>query len=127
MPNKFGALSFGMACLRNWWQADRIRLSPSQGRLMNIQSSTLLEIAGELWRVRSRHQDTVNGEMIIRYVCVKGDEMGELRVFMSNCDDWRSQVLWVCGSDSCALEESSVTVYPLFLKLPENCEISVLL
>ena len=78
---------------------------------MNIQASALLEIAGAVWRVQSRHQDTVHGQVTICYICVKGDEMGELRIFMSSRDDWQRKVFWVRERDACTLEESSVTVY----------------
>lgn len=111
--NSLGCLGSGLSCLQNWWQADRIRVSPQQGRLVGIQLPALLEITGEQWTLQSRHQDMINGQKVIRYVCVKHTESCELWVFMPNSDDWRSRVFWVCGGEPQPLEESLVTVYPL--------------
>lgn len=88
---------------------DRIRVSPSEGRLLRLAPPCVLTIGSETVRIVSRTvSETVDGPMI-RYECETGYGPGELTVRLAN--DLRSDVRWQNEKSCQAIAEQDVVVF----------------
>ena len=65
----------------HWWQGDRVRVSPAQGRLLRLQPPCILRIGDRVYEVIDRRVGNVPEGAFVAYGCDDGVEHCELRVF----------------------------------------------
>ena len=53
--------------VRSWWNADRIRVSPYAGRLLNLSVMERVQIRNEIYRVESRQYQETSGGRYLSY------------------------------------------------------------
>jgi hypothetical protein len=99
------------AFLCAWWRADRVRVSPREGRLLRLEPPCFLIIEGRLAEVLGRERETGAGGRTIVYACLTDSGPGELRVSLPD-PGRRLEVKWVNAAGEKTLSEEEITVYP---------------
>jgi len=66
--------------LTQWWQADRIRVSSREGRLLRLQTGQRVLIHGRVWKVEASDLEELQPEKS------SGTQASCLKVHLSNCD-----------------------------------------
>ena len=61
-----------------WWQADRPRASPREGRLLRIQPAAILRIGNHMTEVLSRTAGEDESGPYVIYHCQSGNQASEL-------------------------------------------------
>jgi len=93
------------------WRADRVRVSPREGRLLRLEPPCFLIIEGRLAEVVGREQAAGPGAPLIIYSCLTDSGTGELRVSPPEAGR-RLEVKWVDAAGERTLSEEEITVYP---------------
>lgn len=103
-----GLIKRCIGLIRDWWQIDRVRISPREGCLLRLQVGDVLQLAGLTVTVTARHipADAAG----VRYQCTGEDGWGELWV-MLNADRQADEVAWIWGGRVQRLASTSVDVY----------------
>ena len=70
--------------IRSWNAVDRIRVSPTAGRLLGLQGGQTVLICGELVQVRSRTVRTCEHETSIEYILEHNGGECALTVFLAD-------------------------------------------
>ncbi len=66
--------------ITQWWQADRIRVAPSEGRLLRIRTGQRVLVLGRMWNVESSDTEQTG-------VAEPNATQGRvLRIQLRNCD-----------------------------------------
>jgi len=99
------------ALLFAWWRADRVRISPREGRLLRLEPPCFLIIEGRLAEVVGRELAAGPGAPLIIYSCLTDSGTGELRVSPSEAGR-RLEVKWIDAAGEKTLGEEEITVYP---------------
>ncbi len=86
-----------------WWSADRIRVSPSEGRLLRLGPGAVLLLCGEAVQVTGRRADDAG----VTYRCTSATGDGEVRVEVAN-----TVVVVRIGGEPRTLGEHQVEVIP---------------
>ena len=68
--------------LRNWWRADRVRISPREGLLYRLQPPCLLQVRSQTVTVRERRIDNSADTSWVIYACDSG--ACELRIQLAD-------------------------------------------
>jgi hypothetical protein len=94
--------------LHLWWFADRIRVSPREGRLLRLQPNCILRICGEWAEVMERRvADRSSGQVVV-YRCAAG--AGNYELALRPIQRGVEVVLW--RGDRCHLiTEEDVEVF----------------
>ena len=66
--------------LRSWWQIDRVRASPREGRLLRLRPPCILVIDGRVVEVVARTLAHDYAGAIVSYDCRQGEEIGRLTI-----------------------------------------------
>ena len=56
---------------QNWWKTDSIRISPAEGRLLNLQPPCYLRLGAEVLEVLQRR----TADQSVTYQCADGSEL----------------------------------------------------
>ncbi|WLD11736.1 hypothetical protein [Planctellipticum variicoloris] len=94
---------------RTWWRVDRIRISPREGRLLQLAPPCYLEYGGEFWLVDSRAVGTSSTGSYITYRCSTQGSQAELTVTPARTG-WE-QVLWIVNGERLAVSADDFEVY----------------
>ena len=96
--------------LRSWWQADRVRISPSEGRLLSLPVPCILRIGGRYVQVRRRCTGMNADGPYVLYECIADTQPAQLIV--SPCPAPRLQVVqWRCEGVGQALDPDDIEVF----------------
>lgn len=66
--------------LRSWWQADRVRVSPLEGRLLRMQPPCIVRVLGRYAQVRGRRTGQTPRGPYVCYDCELDDGHAQLWV-----------------------------------------------
>lgn len=94
----------------SWWQTDRPRASPREGRLLRLAPPAILRIDERLFEVVSRTVGESAAGPFVTYACRCGEAMSELRVSPAG-SDFVASVHWTQGGREVELSEDDVEVY----------------
>lgn len=95
--------------IRDWWQVDRVRISPREGRLLRLQPGDLLRLEGMTVTVIARRVDPdASG---VRYRCEGAGFGGELWVGL-DAGRQADEVVWSRQGCQQRLPAVEVEVYP---------------
>ena len=75
-----GWLMRAVRLLRSWWRADRVRLSPGEGRLLRLGAPCILRFGGRYVQVMRRRTGQTPGGPYVCYECEVDGQTGELWV-----------------------------------------------
>jgi hypothetical protein len=98
-----------LALLHLWWYADRIRASPSDGRLLQLEPACLLRIRGEPAQVTGRHVRPVGTGVEVVYRCSAA--RGDFELVVST-GPGPSAVALRRGAHEYAISADEVEVFP---------------
>jgi hypothetical protein len=73
--------------MRSWWEADRIRILPSEGRWLRLLPGDLVEHDGKYWEIVDRAVRESPSESLVAYRCVAGSRMRRLLVAPGTFDE----------------------------------------
>jgi hypothetical protein len=96
-----------LALLHLWWYADRIRASPSAGRLLQLEPACLLRVRGEPAQVTGRHVRPVGTGVEVVYRCSAA--RGDFELVVSTGP---GAVAVRRGAHECAISADEVEVFP---------------
>lgn len=97
--------------LRSWWQADRVRVSPSEGRLLRLGLRSVIRVAGESAVVLKRRVGhTAEGPYVV-YECEGIAGSSELRVRPIG-GTHHVTIRWIANGKERALSEGEIDAYP---------------
>ena len=108
-PNSGGSLLADLADLfRLWWRKDRVRTSPSEGRLLGLAAGSIVDIQGLRVVVNGRHfVDTPQGA-VVRYTCEGPAAACELWISLRPVP----AILLVTGGEERELDSEDIEVWP---------------
>jgi hypothetical protein len=96
--------------VRDWWQVDRVRASPREGRLMRLQPPCIIRVGRQVVEVLRRSVSQTSAGSYVTYDCDNGEGPCRLRVTpvgTTHCPI----VHWVeCGQEH-EISEDQVVVY----------------
>ena len=93
---------------QQWWYADRIRISPREGRLLRIEPGAVLRIGNYLLEIITRGTgDDPIGPFVAYYS--EGESLSCVLVARP-LPNGRCQILWKYGDVSRELEEEEIEV-----------------
>lgn len=94
--------------LRAWWCKDRIRVSPTDGKLLGLDTHSLIEIDGTILEILSRSvRSTLSGPIVTYQVRSTTDGMtGELSVQPD-----QHEVAWTGDIDTRVLDRREISCY----------------
>lgn len=75
-----GCLSRWFRLLCSWWQADRVRVSPREGRLLRLRPPCIVRVAGRYVQVLERTAGETRDGPYVCYACAVDDEPAQLWV-----------------------------------------------
>lgn len=78
-----GCLSRWFRLLRSWWQVDRVRVSPREGRLLRLSPPCIVRIMGRYAQVHHRRMGETHTGPYVCYECTVDDEPAQLWVMPS--------------------------------------------
>lgn len=111
MPAREPGLLRAIAALaRSWWQVDRVRISPREGRLLNLRPPCLLRIDGAIAQVTARQAGQGARGPYVVYRCDDGGGDALLWVYPVGRTH-RPLVRWQTGGGEITLSEEDVEVY----------------
>jgi hypothetical protein len=96
--------------IRDWWQVDRVRISPREGCLLRLQPGDVLQLEGLTVTVIAREIDP--DESGVRYRCEGAGSTGELRVAL-DAGRQADEVVWVRENCRQHLPAVEVEVFPV--------------
>lgn len=93
--------------IRDWWQVDRVRISPREGRLLRLQPGDLLQLEGMTVTIIAVDPDASG----VRYRCEGAGFSGELWVGL-DAGRQADEVVWSRQGCQQRLPAVEVEVYP---------------
>lgn len=102
-------LTVTLKLIRSWWDVDRIRISPHEGKLWRLQPGNILNIAGEEVEVVSRHV-LLQGEGTLELLCRTRTGQAKLQVSSSPSAS-SPQVWWETESGRSRLHVAEVRIW----------------
>ena len=97
-------------CLRSWWRVDRIRSSPTEGRLLRLQPPAFLLIDGRTIEVTRRVIGQDRDGAFVSYDCLENGSTGRLMVRLA-ADLGTLPVRWIGTGGERVLDERDVSVF----------------
>jgi hypothetical protein len=107
--------------MRSWWRADRIRVSPREGRLRRLACGTLLRICDQWFEIESRTVTAGPGAVLVTYECTAANRKARLHVQTANAGDADS-VRW---QDAAADREVDAATIEIFERQPGTLDARV--
>ena len=98
------------ALVRSWWGVDRIRASPSDGRLLRLRPGSLMTVQGRPAEVAQRHILRTAAGTTVTYECRSAEGDARLEVFFTD-DACLRRVSWTENGRTEVVEEADVTVF----------------
>ena len=98
------------SCLRSWWRVDRIRSSPTEGRLLRLQPPAFLLIDGRTIEVTRRVIGQDRDGAFVSYDCLENGSAGRLMVRLAGNFNPRP-IRWVGAHGERVLDERDVSVF----------------
>lgn len=92
---------------RAWWQKDRIRSSPREGKLLRLAPGAILSIAGKTIEVETRDVIETSEGSILRFRCRDADTHSDLWVKVQAVPI----IAWSCGGEERDLSVEDVEVW----------------
>lgn len=100
----------GLGLVVAWWRADRVRISPREGALLQLRPASLLIIGGRPVNVLCRQEVPNVGAPGIRYECRTEDGPACLDVrFYDNAG--RLEICWTVSGRTEALREGQIEIF----------------
>ncbi len=96
--------------LRSWWRVDRIRSSPTEGRLLRLQPPAFLVIEGRTIEVTRRLIGQDRNGVFVSYDCLENGSTGRLMVRLA-ADLGTLPVRWIGTGGERVLDERDVSVF----------------
>jgi hypothetical protein len=96
--------------IRCWWQIDRPRVSPREGRLLRISPPAIVKIGSQLFEVVSRTAGEGPAGPYVVYRCCSGDRSCDLTVELAGTAAIAAISL-ACGDTTVQLSEDDVEVF----------------
>ena len=93
--------------LRSWWQVDRVRISPQEGRLLRLQPSCVLVLDGKRIVVQTRRLERQATRLWVVYDCLAEAGAGELWVA---ADSVHRAMHWLENDTNIELEDADIMV-----------------
>ena len=93
----------------SWWQADRIRPSPREGRLLRIEPEACLRIGATMYQVKRRTEGRSTAGPHLTYECESAGGRGFLRVTPTVAG--AVAVCWIRDDTERVLSEDDVEVF----------------
>ncbi len=75
-----GRVARWVRLLRSWWQADRVRISPREGRLLRLEPPCIVRIGGRYAQVLHRRTGQTPEGPYVCYECEVDDQPAQLWV-----------------------------------------------
>ncbi len=97
--------------LRAWWESDRIRASPRDGRLLRIQVGDLLKVEHLEFEVVSRSLDSTGHRQLLRLSCLGSSGPASLEVVVDE-NITRQTATWNHSGIECDIDQNEVQVWP---------------
>lgn len=95
--------------LRSWWQVDRIRASPREGRLLRLRPPCILVIDGRVVEVVARTLAHDDDCVTVSYDCRQGQDVGCLTIRLAG--GLTSNVVWTAAGVERRLPADDVEVF----------------
>ena len=113
--NFTGSLAADAASLfRTWWQKDRIRSSPSEGKLLRLASGAILSVNGTTIEVERRDvYETADGA-VLRLHCRSNDAESDLWITGMGVPT----IVWCCADTDHRLTTDDVEVWSEGVQTP---------
>lgn len=92
---------------RAWWQKDRIRSSPREGKLLRLAPGAILCIAGKTIEVETRDVIESSEGSILRFRCRDADTHIELWITVQAVPI----IAWSCGDEEFDLSVDDIEVW----------------
>lgn len=94
--------------LSAWWRKDRIRASPTDGKLLGLDTHSLIEIDGTILEIMSRSIRSTPAGPIVTYEARSTTDglTGELSVQPGQC-----KVMWTVATGTVELDRTAVGCY----------------
>jgi len=93
--------------VRDWWNVDRIRISPRDGRLMRLRPPCIIRVSGQIVEVLRRAVGETSAGPYVTYECHNGDRPCLIRVTPVG-PIHRPTVVWIEGDKEFEISESEV-------------------
>jgi hypothetical protein len=106
MASLIGSL---VALVRSWWQVDRVRVSPREGRLLRLGPSWFIRVAGCTAAIERRYVGETDDGPYVGYVCRGTTGPCELRVGPP-LQSPQPRVVWTSNGRSQVLDADEVEV-----------------
>jgi hypothetical protein len=93
---------------QSWWRAGRIRVSPTEGRLLGLVPPCYLQIEGATLEITARRAAKQGLGVIYDCICPEG--RGELRVTFAG---WQRPpvIRWVSAGKVCELSTADIQIF----------------
>lgn len=111
-PDPFTAFTASLAAdaaslFRTWWQKDRIRSSPSAGKLLRLASGAILSINGTTVEVERRDTYETTDGAVLKLRCRSNDAESDLWVTGTGLPT----IVWCCDQGETRLDPSEIEVW----------------
>lgn len=97
-----------MPVLWSWWNVDRIRVSPQEGRLLKLQEGQVIHIRGEQYRVNSREVVCDRSRTRVRFMLIAEECAATLCVLRDANGEVRGELLY--RGDTSTVYDDDITV-----------------
>lgn len=94
-----GILACTRRLIRAWWHADRVRVSPREGRLLRLQPPCIVRIGREYAQVSRRCNGQTDAGPYVRYDCTVDNRHASLLVEL-NPDLKDQAVFWTVDGET---------------------------
>ena len=94
-----------------WWRSDRIRSSPSEGRLLRLKSGDLLQIGPIQAEVLTRSVIDSDSGSLLCLICDTANGSAELSIDLTAIGNTTS-IVWKQGEELRQMSEVEIEVWP---------------
>lgn len=111
-PNPLAWIAELLALVRNWWQSDRVRISPREGRLLRLKPPCFVVAGSSLLRVEGRVVGQGPGGPYVMYPCTSDTGPGELWVTLGSARQ-SPHIRWIQDGRQAELDEMDLQIFRL--------------
>ena len=110
MPERQTILRALLRLLCSWWRVDRVRVSPTEGKLLRLEPPCMLRIGERVLEVVRRSVGQTPDGTYVAYTCEDNPGVCELRVFPVGLT--HQPTVQLVTSESCTvLDADEIEVY----------------
>ena len=107
-PTALGRLAQAVwGLLRAWWKVDRIRVRPTEGRLLRLQPGCVISVEQRPVEIVGRHTEQSDASGTVAYDCNTADGTANL-VVVSDGNGHCCQLAWIEGGGTRLLLEADI-------------------